>query len=156
MEIDFERSVYKVSENAGSVEVCLQSVGGNTIAPGVIIEVLIEEVSDMPLGIIIIIPICTIQLIMYFSDGIVIKLPSTPIIFSMEKTYVCIELTLINDKSGQGDRSTSLGIKALDPQFMMSGGVTTITIFDEQGNIFLGMLESQKPTICTIMKMGTN
>ena len=43
------------------MEVCLQSVGGNTIAPGVTIEVLIEEVSDMRLGKIII-PKCTIQL----------------------------------------------------------------------------------------------
>ena len=50
LEIDFERSVYKVCESAGSAEVCLQSVGGNTIAPGVTIEVLIEEVSDMGLG----------------------------------------------------------------------------------------------------------
>ena len=120
------------------MEVCLQSVGGNTIAPGVTIEVLIEEVSDMPLGIIIA-PNSTIQLIIYYSDGIAIKLPSTPVMFSMEKTYVCIEFTLINDKSGQGDRSTSLGIKALDPQFMVHGGVTTITIFDEQGNTFLGV-----------------
>ena len=80
----------------------------------------------------------------YFSDGIAIKLPSTPIMFSIEKTYVCIELALINDKSGQGDHSTSLGVKALDPQFMVTGGVTTITIFDEQGNIFLSKLESQK------------
>ena len=61
LEIDFERSVYKVSESAGSVEVCLQSVGGNTIAPGVTIEVLVEEVSDIPLGIITT-PNCTIQL----------------------------------------------------------------------------------------------
>ena len=122
------------------MKVCLQSVGGNTIAPDVTIEVLIEEVSDMPLGIIIIIiiPNCTILLIIYFSDGIAIKLPSTPVTFSMEKTYVCIELTLINDISGQGDRSTSLGVKALNPQFMVNSGVTTITIFHEQGNTFLG------------------
>ena len=50
LEINFERSVYKVCEGAGIVEVCLQSVGNNTIAPGVTIEVLVEEVSDMGLG----------------------------------------------------------------------------------------------------------
>ena len=55
----------------------------------------------------------------------------------MEKTNACIEFILINDISGQGDRSTSLGVKALDPQFRVIGGVTTITIFDEQGNTFL-------------------
>ena len=57
--------------------------------------------------------------------------------FSVEKTYACIELTLISDISGQGDRSTSLGIKALDPQFIVIGGVTNITTINEEGNSFL-------------------
>ena len=57
--------------------------------------------------------------------------------FSVEKTYACIELILISDISGQGDRSTSLGVKALDPQFIVIGGVTNITTFNEEGNNFL-------------------
>ena len=49
-EVNFESSTYTVNETAGTLTVCLEKGDIVDIAPGIIIEINLIEVSDEPLG----------------------------------------------------------------------------------------------------------
>ena len=46
----FERSLYEVTENARMMELCLERVDNNKIAPNISIDLMIIERSTKPLG----------------------------------------------------------------------------------------------------------
>ena len=50
LEVQLNRSSYRVNESAGFTVVCLERVGSATIAPGVTIDMFLMEVSDKHLG----------------------------------------------------------------------------------------------------------
>ena len=49
-EVNFESSTYTVNGTAGTLTVCLEKGDIVDIAPGIIIEINLIEVSDEPLG----------------------------------------------------------------------------------------------------------
>ena len=49
-EVRFESSTYTVSESVGTQTICLEKVDAVDIAPGTIIDINLQEVSDEPLG----------------------------------------------------------------------------------------------------------
>ena len=49
-EVQFESSVYTVSERVGSLDLCLQSLNHSQIAPNLNVPLLLEELSDEPLS----------------------------------------------------------------------------------------------------------
>ena len=50
LEVQFDRSSYRVNESAGSVQICVEKVGSAEIAPGVTVKIVVVEVSDKHLG----------------------------------------------------------------------------------------------------------
>ena len=50
LEVQFDRSSYRVNESDGFTVVCLERVGSAVIVPGVTIDMFLVEVSDKHLG----------------------------------------------------------------------------------------------------------
>ena len=50
LEMQFDRSSYRVNESAGSVQICVEKVGSAEIAPGVTVNIVVVEISDKHLG----------------------------------------------------------------------------------------------------------